>query len=154
GVLARLNAGPTPPATVARDCAISERGARLLLAALAGLGVAESGPDGLYRASALTGWSTRGLPWAGLAGTIRDHHPIVAGDAPAGAEAIYPDVVPYLGMIFAATAERVADQLAVPGLRVLDVGAGAAPWSLALAARQPDCQVTAVDLPAVLPSTR
>jgi SAM-dependent methyltransferase len=154
GVLARLNAGPVQPSALARDCAINERGTRALLAALAGLGLAEAGADGYYRASALAGWSALGPPWAGLADTIRDNHPAVAGDTPAGAQAIYPDVVPYLGMIFASAAERMADQLAAPGLRVLDVGAGAAPWSLALAARQPDCQITAVDLPAVLPATR
>jgi SAM-dependent methyltransferase len=154
GVLARLSAGPTPPSAVARDCAISERGARLLLAALAGLGLAEAGADGCYRASALTDWSARSVPWVGLTETIRDDHPIVAGDTPAGAEVIYPDVVPYLGTIFASAAERVADRLAAPGLRVLDVGAGAAPWSLALAACQSDCQITAVDLPAVLLATQ
>jgi ubiquinone/menaquinone biosynthesis C-methylase UbiE len=48
----------------------------------------------------------------------------------------------------------VADRLAGPGLSVLDVGAGAAPWSLALAERHADCRVTAVDLPAVLGNTR
>jgi SAM-dependent methyltransferase len=37
---------------------------------------------------------------------------------------------------------------------VLDIGAGAAPWSLAIAAREPSSTVTAVDLPAVMRSTR
>ena len=37
---------------------------------------------------------------------------------------------------------------------MLEVGAGAAAWSLALVARQPSCQVTAFDLPAVLDVTR
>jgi SAM-dependent methyltransferase len=37
---------------------------------------------------------------------------------------------------------------------VLDAGAGAAPWSLAVAAHDPACLVTAVDLSAVLPATR
>ncbi len=39
-------------------------------------------------------------------------------------------------------------------MRVLDVGAGTVPWSLALARRDPECRITAVDLPAVLPATR
>jgi len=38
--------------------------------------------------------------------------------------------------------------------RVLDVAAGAAPWSIAFAVRNPDCRVTAIDLPPVLPVTR
>ena len=41
GVLARLDAGPADSITLARDCAISERGARLLLAALSSLGLIE-----------------------------------------------------------------------------------------------------------------
>ena len=63
-------------------------------------------------------------------------------------------MVPHLGTWFAPAAERAADHLAAPGLRVLDLGAGAAPWSLALAARDPYTRVTAVELPAVLPATR
>ena len=35
----------------------------------------------------------------------------------------------------------------------LDVGAGAAPWSLALAGRDPSCRITAVDLPGPYPFT-
>ena len=40
------------------------------------------------------------------------------------------------------------------GLGILDIGAGAAPWSIALARRDPECRIRAVDLPAVLPATR
>ncbi len=47
-----------------------------------------------------------------------------------------------------------ADHLATPALRILDVGAGAAPWSIAITAREPTCRVTAVDLPSVIPATR
>ena len=156
GVLARLSAGPITSSMLAHDCAISERGARLLLAALAGLGLVAVGVDGFYRAAALdlTRWTALRAPWAGLAETIRDDHPAMAGDSPAGAEALYPDVVPYLGALFAPVAELVGEHLTTPSLQVLDVGAGAAPWSLALAARDPGCQVTAVDLPAVLAATR
>ena len=78
----------------------------------------------------------------------------MAGDTPGGAGALYPEVVSHLGALFAQVAERAADHLATRGLRVLDLGAGAAPWSLALATRNPDIRVTAVDLPAVLAVTR
>ena len=78
----------------------------------------------------------------------------MAGDTPGGAGALYPEVVSYLGALFAPVAERAADYLAAWGLRVLDLGAGAAPWSLALAARNRDIRVTAVDVPAVLEVTR
>ena len=57
GVLARLRAGPITSSMLARDCAIGERGARALLAALAGLGLAEVDGDGLYCASDLIRWT-------------------------------------------------------------------------------------------------
>jgi len=156
GVLARLHAGPADSITIARDCAISERGARLLLAALTSLGLIEENSDGLYHAvtpdlAHVSAWLT---PWGQLTRAIRDDQPASAGDTPSGAVALYPEVVAHLGVWFAPAAERAADHLIARGLRVLDLGAGAAPWSLALAARNPDLRVTAVDVPAVLAVTR
>jgi SAM-dependent methyltransferase len=94
--------------------------------------------------------------WDHLAEAIREDRPTMAGDTPGGAGDLYPEVVSHLGFLFASAAEHVADHLVAHGLRdrVLDLGAGAAPWSLALAARNPDIRVTAVDLPAVLAVTR
>jgi len=158
GVLARLAAGPADPVTLARDCAISERGARLLLAALISLGLIEEASDGSYSAAAsdLAQLAAMITPWGHLAEAIREDQPTMAGDTPGGAGALYPGVVSHLGALFAPVAEHAADHLVARGLRdrVLDLGAGAAPWSLALAARNPDIRVTAVDLPAVLAVTR
>jgi len=156
GVLGRLAAGPADPGDLAHDCRIGERGAQLLLAALASLGLVEATGDGSYRAVAadLDGLGAIRFFWDHLAEAIRDDRPAVAGDTLAGAETFYPACVPQLGAMFGALAERAADQLAAPDLRVLDAGAGAAPWSIALAARDPGCRVTAVDLPAVLAATR
>jgi SAM-dependent methyltransferase len=156
GVLARLDAGPADSITLARDCAISERGARLLLAALCSLGLIEEGSDGLYHAALpdlaqLTMWIT---PWGQLTQVIRDGQPARAGDTPGGAETLYPEVVAHLGSWFAPAAQRAAGHLIARGQRVLDLGAGAAPWSLALVARNPGMRVTAVDVPAVLAVTR
>jgi SAM-dependent methyltransferase len=158
GILARLVAGPADSITLARDCTISERGARLLLSALCSLGLIEEGSDGSYRSVApdLAQLATMSTPWGHLAEAIREDRPTMAGDTPGGAGALYPEVVSYLGTLFAPAAEHAADRLVAQGLRdrVLDLGAGAAPWSLALAARNPDIRVTAVDLPAVLAVTR
>jgi len=155
GALARLDDGPVTTAELAAVCAVRERGARLLLAALAGLGLVESAGGGAWRAALpdLTGLA--GLPrmWAQLDGTLREGRPLVAGDTPDGAASFYAGAVAYLGTMLAAAAERAASLLpSAP--RVLDAGAGAAPWSLAVAARDPACRVTAVDLPVVVPSTR
>jgi hypothetical protein len=68
GMLAQLDGGPATVAELAAACAISERGARLLLAALAGLGLAEGPGGGAWRAA---------LPdLAGLAGIPRLWAPV------------------------------------------------------------------------------
>ena len=156
GVLARLADGAAGAITLAHDCAISERGARLLLATLCSLGMIEQDADGLYHTALpdlawVTTWIT---PWGQLTQAIRDDRPARAGDTPGGAEMLYPEVVAHLGAWFAPTAEQAADHLITRGQRVLDLGAGAAPWSLALAARNPDIRVTAMDMPGVLAMTR
>jgi SAM-dependent methyltransferase len=156
GILARLDAGPANSITLARDCSISERGAQLLLAALCSLGLVEEDSNGLYHSAfpdlaQMTTWVT---PWSQLTQAIRDDQPARAGDTPDGAEMLYPEVVAHLGAWFAPAAERAADYLIARGQRVLDLGVGAAPWSLALSARNPDMHVTAVDMSAVLAVTR
>jgi O-methyltransferase domain len=156
GVLARLDTGPANPIAVARDCAISERGARLLLTTLKSLGLIEEAPDGLYFpvATSLTELTAFITPWRRLPEVIRENGHDMAGDTPGGAESLYPEVVAHLGSWFAPAAERAADHLTTRGHRVLDLGAGAAPWSLALAARNADMRVTAVDVPTVLNVTK
>jgi SAM-dependent methyltransferase len=156
GVLARFDAGPADVMTLAHDCAISERGASLLLAALCSLGLIEEGAKGLYYAALpnlahLTTWVS---PWEQLTRVIRNGQPERAGDSTVGAAILYPDVVAHLGSWFAVAAERAADYLITRGQHVLDIGIGAAPWSLALAARNPDIWVMGVDVPSVLEVTR
>lgn len=156
GVLARLDTGPVSPDIIARDCGIGEHGARLLLSALAGLGLVKAGEDSLYRSVVpnLSGQTELLSPWAQLDEVLRHGRPVIDAGNPEGANKFYPDIVPYLGTLLSPVAERVADHLSAPGLRVLDIGAGAAPWSLALARHDPTCRVTAVDLPGVLSTTR
>lgn len=155
GVLARLDGGPATATELAGACAISERGARLVLGALAGLGLAEGVGGGTWRAALpdLAGLAGTARIWAHLDEALRENRPPVSGDTPDGAAALYPEVVGQLGAMLAGVAERAATLLP-PGARVLDAGAGAAPWSLAVAARDPSCVITAVDLPAVVPATR
>jgi ubiquinone/menaquinone biosynthesis C-methylase UbiE len=74
-------------------------------------------------------------------------------DVPAGASQVYPDAVIYLASLMSHAAEVVAERLRGAD-RILDVGAGAAPWSLAFARRDPRCRVTALDFASILASTR
>ena len=155
GVLARLDGAPATTAALAGACGIGERSTRLLLAALAGLGLAEGDGHGAWRAAVpdLAGLAGTAGVWAHLDEALREGRPPVRGDTPAGAAAFYPGAVGHLGAMLSAVAERAAGLLP-PAARVLDAGAGAAPWSLAVAARDPACLVTALDLPAVVPATR
>ena len=155
GVLDRLDAGPVTAAELATERAISERGAGLLLAALAGLGLAEATGGGNWRAALPDLAGLAGVPrlWTHLGAALREGRPLVRGDTPDGAAAFYPGAVGHLATMLAALAEQAASLLPAAA-RVLDVGAGAAPWSLAVAARDRACVVTAVDLPAVVPATR
>ncbi|HEU5447926.1 MAG TPA: class I SAM-dependent methyltransferase, partial [Acidimicrobiia bacterium] len=66
-----------------------------------------------------------------------------------------PPIVDSLATLFAPAASTAAEQLAGgEHRRVLDLGAGAAPWTIAIAERDASCRITAVDLPPVIESTR
>jgi SAM-dependent methyltransferase len=155
GVFTLLEQRPADPATVAGACGLTERGARALLAALAGLRLVERQENGRYRpaASGLASFGAVLESWRSITPALQGQ-PGRGGDTIAGAESLYPGLVSQLAAMFAESAERAAALLTEPGQRVLDVGAGAAPWSIALARRDPRCRVTAVDLPGVLQQTR
>ncbi|GAB2861213.1 hypothetical protein GCM10027176_74150 [Actinoallomurus bryophytorum] len=158
GVLDRLDRGPADAAALVTDCGLTCRAAPLLLDVLAAVGAATPVGDGSYRA--VRGIRRLGemlrLTAAGLPDVLRSGVPAVATDTRSGAEQLYPGTIDHLGALMADAAAQAAAHLAsaaVPGA-VLDVGAGAAPWSLALAHRLPRCRFTALDLPAVLATTR
>jgi SAM-dependent methyltransferase len=155
GVFSALEEKPADPLELAAACGLTERGARALVAALAGLRLVHRDEDGRYR-PAVSGLAAFGAilgSWRSISPALRGE-PRQGGDTVAGAESLYPSLVPQLGEMFAESAERAAEFLTGLGQQVLDVGAGAAPWSIALARRDPRCRGTAVDLPGVLPQTR
>jgi len=156
GVIARLTEAPADPAAVAADCGLTLQGAEVLLSALAGLDLLELGGDGRFRPaySGLVQLVELLRPWTSLQPVLGGRPRPANAATVAGAESLYPSLVSQIGALFRPSAERAAELLAQPGLRVLDIGAGAAPWSLAIAAREPSSTVTAVDLPAVMRSTR
>jgi len=156
GVVARVTESPADPAAVAADCGLTQQGARALLSALAGLELLELGDDGCFRPaySDLAELAELFRPWASLQPALRGERRPADAATTAGAQSLYPRLVSQLGALFRQSADHAAGLLAQPSLQVLDVGAGAAPWSLALAARDPSCRITAVELPGVIASTR
>ena len=154
GLLEQLGRGPATADEVAVRCGTAPGATGLLLEALEALGVLRR-DDGRYAVTVMTRWvGTLEAGWARLDDVVRTDRPIVAADTPAGAAELYPEVVPFLTRLFAPAARQAAERLAPVDGEVLDVGAGAAPWSLALAAADPRARITALDLPDVLPVTR
>ena len=135
-------------------CDIGEPGAERLLSALGGLGLLELHGGRWRRRLAELSWLARlvGM-WDRLDVALREGRPLVRADTAEGAAAFYPEVAGQLGTMLGPAAERAAALLPA-ATHVLDAGAGAAPWSLAYAARHPSCTVTALDLPAIIPVTR
>ncbi len=155
GVFDRLDKGPVDPATLARDCGIREETAPALLSALASLGLADTDHRGGYvGVTADLKWFLELLRrYDSFADGLR-HRPEVSVDAPPGADVAFGRTVGPLASVCSPAFGRATELLATAGTRVLDLGAGAAPWSLALAAADQQVTVTVVDLPAVLPVTR
>jgi ubiquinone/menaquinone biosynthesis C-methylase UbiE len=155
GLLAAVASGPIDVEQVARTCHTDARRTAVLLDALVAMGLVRASDGGRFEAAAAD-LSTIGAVAASgdlLVDAVRSGRAPLDCDIQAGAARVYPETVTFLAVLLAGAAEKVAH--AVGGAdRVLDVGAGAAPWSLAAARRNPRTRVTALDLPQVLPATR
>ena len=159
GVLRALADGPAPAAAVAQACGTAIRPTTLLLDGLAALGLVESSGEtyALAPAARFLAGPYRDLGdsyWRHLPVFLRSGEPMVRMDDPQESERHYQTQARALAWMMAPAAEAAATALDIGGRRrglaVLDVGAGAAGWSLALARRDPTTTVTALDWPAVL----
>ena len=155
GVLDRLDQGPVDAASLAQDCNIRPETAPALLSALTSLGLAEPDHQGAFvgRAGDLRWFLELLRRWDSFADGLR-HRPDPPPGAPLGADDTFCRTVGPLATLCAPAIGKAAETLTGTGTRILDLGAGAAPWTLALAALDPGVSVTAVELPAVLPVTR
>jgi len=154
GILARLDQEPADTTTTAHHCGTAPDITRLLLEALHAAGILARDSAGRYAVTTDGHWCTAlAEGWSRLGDVVRTGTPVIAAHTAAGAGELYPEVVAELSRLFAPAAAEAARLLAPVG-RVLDVGAGAAPWSIALARADAGCQVTALDVPDVLAATR
>ncbi len=99
------------------------------------------------------GWTLQAPPpaWAGLVGFDQHICNFVETGVPTGADGDdrYADVLAVIGRFHEPVATQFAPSLIRPGARVLELGAGTAPWSQALLACDPTSTATVVDLPPV-----
>lgn len=156
GLIDQLTSGPKNSTECADACATDPSMTSLLLDALAGLGVARREALGRYALTIDLPPLLRALirSWSQLSVVVCNGKPLVRADTAVGASDLYPDCLPVLSAMFAPAASRAAQLLAGCGADVLDVGAGAAPWSIALATSSPAVHVTALDLPSVIATTQ
>jgi hypothetical protein len=176
GVFDALAGGPKTVAEVQTATGASERGLRIKLNALVGLGLLTKSdptryaltPDAdaflvsskpAYLGGFLRHTSSHLIPkWLQLAEVVKSGRPAEAvNQEGTGAEFFEKFVEDLFPMNYAA-ADALADALAIESatgpVAVLDLAAGSGVWSIALAKRSPHVRVTAVDWPGVLPATR
>ncbi|HEX5476079.1 MAG TPA: methyltransferase [Vicinamibacterales bacterium] len=89
--------------------------------------------------------------WRHLRDAVRTGRAVVDSQSTANAEAFFGQLIRLIAPQSAGPADAVAERLARKGLRVIDVGAGNAVWSIPFARRE--AEVTAFDLPKVLKET-
>jgi PAS domain S-box-containing protein len=147
GVLDALDQ-PATAAQLAERLALQLRPLELTLPILASLGYLERVGDMFRRPTAYRD-ALEALPE--LESFLFGGHVGDAIDRPEQRGAYYARTVIVLARMFEGHARRLAEQLP-PAKTILDVGAGSAVWSLAMAAKSGG-RVTTIDPPEVVPST-
>jgi SAM-dependent methyltransferase len=174
GLFAALAEGPRTIEEIRLATGTSPRGLPILVQALAGLDLLRRdgdryalAPDSAmflvpsspaYLGSFFSHVGGHLLPsWLKLGEAVRTGQPQRAVADDVDKASLFSSLVGALYTVNAAGARVLADHLAssLPSVqRILDVAAGSAAWSIPLAERAPAAEVTAVDLPAVIPTTR
>ncbi len=172
-VFGHIADGCVTASEVANAAEASERGMRMLLDALVGIGfltksdgryglkeiarrhLVPKAPEYLGDFLALTEiWDA----WGYLTEAVRTGRPYLPVNQKEVAEDFFPKLIRSLHVTHAEPARRAAEILRAGGvsrgLRVLDVACGSAIWSIPIAEADPEARVTALDFPRVLELTR
>lgn len=171
GAVWHLAHGPASADELAARCGIPVQPLRRVLAVLAALGVLVRDGDRYALApplvpaySAPLGSGATGSPiaqaaafWAHLPRWVQTGVPYLHMDRSDGA--MYAEVADVLDALHVEAAAELADRLRAdglvpPGATILDIGAGSAVWSRAVALADPRATVTAVDRGPVLEAAR
>ncbi len=176
GLFDTLAGGPRTAGEVSAAAGTSERGARMVLDALVGLGLLTKDNRGRYAltpesetylVSSKPGYlggflrhtSSHLIPrWLHLTDAVRTGRPVTAVNQESTGAEFFEQFVEDLFPLNFPAANALADALALDTatgpVAVLDVAAGSGVWGIALAKRSPRVRVTAVDWPGVLPVTQ
>ncbi|RJQ75703.1 class I SAM-dependent methyltransferase [Pseudonocardiaceae bacterium YIM PH 21723] len=154
GILDHIDRSPATAAETAAACGISYRGARAVLDTLADRGLVLAS-EGRFRPAhdGLAAIHPMLSLWERLPETVRTGDPVFRAESVDSAQQFFPRIGSLLASMWTHAVDPIVERL--PRARtVLDVGAGSSPWGIALARRDPECRITALDLPGVLPATR
>lgn len=176
-LFSHIAAGHEHVATIAAAAGTDPRATRMLLDALVALGLlgktASGREGGQYRLTpasraylvrdsadyvgALMEIDDLWDAWSRLPEVVRTGRPSATVERQAQAEAFFPTLIRSLHVLNREPARRLAAALGAGtrhhDLRILDVGAGSAVWSIALAETDAGAHVTAQDYPGVLKET-
>jgi hypothetical protein len=167
-----LDAGPKTAPQVVAQTGASPRGVRLLLNALVGLELLAKKGDAYaltpesaaylvstkpeYRGGMLRHASGHLMPhWLKLTDAVRTGKPPISVNQEKTGGDFFHEFVEDMFPLGYPSAKALADHLLAKApagpYRVLDLAAGSGVWSIALAEKSPQVQVTVVDWPAVIP---
>jgi SAM-dependent methyltransferase len=150
GVFSVLTEGPVSEGALADALGTDARLTGLLCRALVAVGAVDRSRDGVVSLTPLVEALDLldGL-WSALPEVTRTGRPLMDVGLPDDARALYGPLVHWIDRLASPHRGRFVDALAGTGPRILDLGAGTAPWSRALAEADASRHLTAVDLPDV-----
>ena len=173
GVFSQIASGRRTAAAISRAAGASERGTRMLLDALASLGVLTKRAERYGLTPLSKRYLVRKSPdyigsffespgawesWSQLEESVRTGRPLHHVESQELAEQFFPVLVRTLHVLHLDRARIAARAVAAKsrrkGLRIVDVASGSGVWSIPYAEEDPAVRVTAQDFPAVLKVTR
>jgi len=158
GLLEALSQQPNTAEGLADFCRLQREPTRLLLESLCSLDLVVKddecyGPAPVLKLLAGDYQGLGDVYWDHLSSYLQTGKPLVRMDDPQQSEALYKKQALGLYWMMKPSAAIVADKMQIgtlrSGLKILDVGAGSAVWSLSMLAQDVDSSVTALDWPAV-----
>lgn len=169
-----LSAAPASAAQAAAQLKLDARGTQLLIDALQAMELVEKSGDGysptvvaraylcreseFYLGKYISFSSVISDAWTHLTDSVRTGKPQAKVNDQAEGEKFFTELTEAIFPLNYSTAQSLCEELKVAALkgevRVLDLAAGSAVWSLPMAKANPQVQVDALDFPPVLDVTR
>ena len=159
GIFEAMGAGPATPAEIAATCGLQEAPLRLLLDGLSSIGALSRDDDTFMPTLVMQflAGNYRNLGdeyWDYLPQFLKTGAPLAEMDSVEQSAEQYEKQVTALAWMMAPAAEALATMLGIgsarTSLRILDVGAGSAIWSLTCARHDAGTTVTASDWPVIV----